>query len=163
MSNTQSLPVHEGFFQKVLDAFVSIFKKAKTIEQKIAEFADKLVNGVKTFQANPTVQFFESGIVKIAESVDPALIPLISGIELALPKILSVIQTGTDEINKPEQEQLNDFVAYLQKIKGINGTVYAGLLATLNAAIQKYITDNNGIIATDAQVITAGQAAHATN
>ncbi|MFI5157690.1 MAG: hypothetical protein ACHQF4_02430 [Sphingobacteriales bacterium] len=152
-----------SFFVKIENEIVSLFHKEETIAQKIATFANNLVNELKGLQANKTVQFLESGIVAVAESVDPALTPLISGIELELPKIVTLVSNGAAILNDTAQGQVNTLAEYLEKLKGINGTVYAGILATLSAAIQAFITNNAGIAATDSQLIVAGQAVHAAS
>lgn len=150
----------KNFFERAFDWIKAEFAAAETIEQKIAAFADAVINKVKTLQASETVQFLENGIVSLAESIDPALTPMISGIELELPKILNVATGITDEISKPVADQVADAVTKLQTIKGINGTAYAGLLGTANAMVQNYVTSNNGIVATAAQLLAAGQAVH---
>src|ERR1700753_2805455 len=147
----------ENFFEKVWDEIENLFKKATTIEQDIATFANNVVNKLVALQGNQTVQFLESDLVTIAESINPALTPMISGIELELPKILTIIKGGVAEASKTDSEQLNDFITYIETLKGITGTVYAGLLGTLNAAVQNYITSNAGIVVAPSKLLATGQ------
>jgi hypothetical protein len=150
----------ESFFQKVWDTVVSIFKHATPIEQSIAKFANAVTNKIKSLQSNETVQFLESGLITIAESIDPALTPMISGLELELPKILNVVTNVTGEISKPVNEQVDDAVTAITNIKGINSTIYAGILGAIAPAITNFVNTNNGIVVDPAQLIIAQQVVH---
>lgn len=135
-----------------------------TIESNIVKFADSAVNWLKS----PNVQFALSTLTSIAESIDPALTPLIAGIENYIPKIISLITGISNEAGKSVEQQIQDGLAELEKVKGIDGTIYAGLLATIQSALSNYVLSNNavatGIVSPPAgQLIAVGQAVHANN
>jgi hypothetical protein len=151
----------ENFFQRAWAWVTGEFTAAEDAAKKIADFANKLVDEIKGLEANPTVQAIGSAAISIAEGIDPALTPLINGLELELPKIFTAIGNVDTEVNKTEDEQLKDFLAYLGTIKGLP-TIYAGQLATLSAAIQAFLANNSGVANTPAQLITASQVVHAS-
>lgn len=151
---------NENWFQKAWNWITGEVKQLVTIEQHIATFVDKTVNFLKT---DPTAVFIENGLVTIAETVNPALTPMIQGLELEIPKILHLVSNGELEAAKPIGQQAEDLLAYLSKLKNGSSSVYAGILATINAAIQYYVTSNNGIVSSPAQLLATGQVNHANN
>lgn len=120
----------EGEAVKIVDALFGskIEGEIVSIESNISKFGNAVVNEFKIIAANPTVDLAAEWFVNIAEGIDPALTPLISGIELEFPKILNFVTGALGEINKPLGQQTSDGLTKLQTLKGINGTIYAGAL-----------------------------------
>ena len=148
-------------------------KALPTIEQSIANFADKVANDIKKFTAPGSVgDYLLTGLTEVAKIIDPALVPLIAGIENYIPKVIALI-TGVGsavgvEAGKTVEQQLEEGIAALENIKGIDGTVYAGLLATIQASLANYVHTNNavaiGSVAPPAsQLLAIGQAVHTLN
>lgn len=160
MSETTS----PSFFEKIFADLLSIFKKGETVivslEHDIARFADTVTNFLKT---NPTAVTTLDSLIAIAEGINPALKPWVDGLELEIPRILNLVSNNAVVLSEPVEKQASDFLTYLENIKGVNGTVYAGIMATLNPAIQKFIIANSNtiVLPPDAQLIAAGQAVHA--
>lgn len=164
---------NENFFQKIEDEAVVIVdalfgKKAEgvivSIEANISKFGNAVVNEFKALEANPTIDLAAEWFVKIAEGIDPGLTPLISGIELEFPKIINFVTGVLGEVAKPVNAQLSDGLNALQTVKAINGTVYAGALGTINAAVQEYVISNNATTvqpATASQLLTSAVIVHA--
>lgn len=161
----------ENFFEKALDSAVAfvekLFKGAKSdvasIEASIAKFGNSVVNEYKTLAANPTIELAAEWFIKIAEAIDPDLVPLISGIELEFPKLVSIATGVLTEIEKPIGEQLADGLAALEKITGLNVILGANAKGGISAAVQNYVLTNNATtltVATPAQLITAAQVVH---
>lgn len=167
---TTNTTAPENFFQKIEDFFINLFKKeVPVIEQSIAKFADAVTNNLKTVVDSDGFNKVLNGLEAAAETVDPALTPMIQGLNLEIPKILNLVTGVTAaidaEVQKPIEEQALDALKKLKIIKADTSTgqaVYAGAQGTISAAVQHYITSNNSILATPAQLITSGQAAHAT-
>lgn len=162
---------NENFFEKAFESaitfvekeFGGVEKKVVSIEGSIAKFGNAVVNEYKVIAANPEVQLLAGWFVKIAESIDPALTPLISGIELQFPKIVTMVTNVTSEVEKPIEQQLGDGLTALEKVKGIDGTVYAGALGTINASVQNYIVTNNATAvaqATPSQLLATAYVVH---
>jgi len=149
-----------SFITQIEQDVVSIFKKADSIEASIAAFATKLINGLKEAQANPTVDFIETTAIQLAETEYPALKPLITGIETYLPKIISLVSQGVVVLDSGAEATVNTLATYLESVKGIDGTIYATILAGLNAGVQKFLNNNANLTATSSQLIVASQAAY---
>jgi hypothetical protein len=163
---------NENFFQKIEDEAVKIvddiFGKAEgaiiPIEQSISKFGNAVVNGYKTLAANPEVATLAGWFVTIAEGIDPALTPIISGIELAFPKIVNIATGVLGEINKPVKEQLSDGLTAIENTKALNTTLGANILGGINAAVQAYVVTNNATSmapVSDSQLIVAAHIVHA--
>lgn len=159
-----------SIFAAIWAFIVGAAKNAPTIETKIVQFADAVTDKLKDIASSDLAKFLGSGIVELAEAIDPALIPLISGIENYLPKLIGLI-TGVrlivdEEGAKTITEQLQDAVTALQNIKTDDEVVYAGNLATINAGISNYVISNNAVelgigVPAPAQLLAAGQVIHA--
>ena len=162
---------NESFFQKIEDEAVKIVNdlfgsggEVATIESSIAKFGNAVVNEYKSLSTDPKVIATADFFVKIAEGIDPALTPLISGIELAFPKIVNVATGVLSEVDKPIPQQLSDGVTALGTIKGLNATLGANTLGGIASAVSAYVFDNNATTltaATPSQIITAQQIVHA--
>lgn len=162
-----------SFFTKALSSAIAWLKKefgtaektVQSIEYSIAKFADAVVNEYKVLAANPEIKLLADWFIKIAEDIDPALTPLISGIELVFPKIVSISTGVVAETQKPIEQQLGDGLTALENLKGIKGTYYANVLGGINTEVQNYVISNNATelpAVTDAQLITTAQAIHAS-
>jgi len=164
MSETTSQP--ENFFQKIEDEAVKIVDgifgengELKTIEQSIGKFSDAVVNEFKSLEGNPEADFF----VKIAEGIDPALTPLISGIELAFPKILNIATNVSAEVDKPVVQQIQDAKTAINSQKAANVTLGSNTLGGIASAVSAFVFDNNATslnAVTPSQLITAQQVIH---
>lgn len=154
--------MNENIFTRLWAWITGEAAQLPTIESNIVKFADSAVNWLK----GPNVQFALSTLTSIAESIDPALTPLISGIENYIPKIISLVTGISNEAGKSIEQQIKDGLAELEKVKGIDGTVYAGILATIQSCISHYVLSNNavetGIVSPGpGTLIAVGQAVHA--
>jgi hypothetical protein len=154
----------ESFFQKALNALLSIFKNApdeiKTIEDAIVAFADKVTNVIKN---NPSAVATLESLAAIAEGIFPALVPLVNGLELEIPNLMKIISNGAIELSEPLAKQEADFLTWLASVKAGNPVIYAGIPTSINAAIQAYITNNSGTILTPTptQLLASSIAVHA--
>lgn len=167
MTTQNTTPVN--FFTRIWDSIVDFFsKELPSIEQSVAKFGNALTNQIKAIENNTDLQAVLTGIATLAEAIDPALVPMVQGLELEVPKILNlvtgVVDTVDAEVLKPLSQQVIDALTKLKIIKASPSTgaaIYAGAVGTISTAIQHYITTNNGILATPSQLITSAQAAHA--
>lgn len=160
----------QNFFEKIEYESVLIVNdifgssgEVATIESSIAKFSDAVVNGFKAISANPTVINTAEFFVTIAESIDPALTPLISGIELAFPKIVNIATGITEEVSKTVPVQLADGLAKISAIKATNSVIGSGVLGNIASAVSAYVFSNNATTlspVTDSQIITAQQVVH---
>lgn len=158
----------ENFFQKIEDWVVNLFKKEiPSIEQKIAQFGNVVTNEIKAIESNADVQKVLNALPALAEAIDPALVPMIQGLELEIPKILNfvtgVITDIDNEIVKPVEQQVVDALTKLKIIKASPSTgeaIYTGAMGTISTAVQHYVTTNNGILATTSQLLISSQGAH---
>jgi hypothetical protein len=161
---------NENFFQKIEDDAVKIVHdlfgsggEVATIESSIAKFGNAVVNEYKKLSSDPKVIATADFFVGIAESIDPGLTKLISGIELAFPKIVNVATGVLGEVNKPVPEQLTDGVAAIANIKAANSTIGSNVLGGIASAVSAFVFSNNATElnpATDSQIITAQQVVH---
>jgi hypothetical protein len=168
MSETTSQP--ENFFQKIEDEAVKIVDgifgengELKTIEQSIGKFSDAVVNEFKSLEGNPEVVSTADFFVKIAEGIDPALTPLISGIELAFPKILNIATNVSAEVDKPVVQQIQDAKTAINSQKAANVTLGSNTLGGIASAVSAFVFDNNATslnAVTPSQLITAQQVIH---
>lgn len=168
MTNSITPNFFENAFEAAKTFVEKLFGEAEKeiipIEQSIAKFGNAVINEYKSLAANPEVQLLAGWFVKIAEGIDPALTPIISGIELEFPKIVSVATGVIDETGKPVEQQLGDGLTALGKIKALNTTLGANVLGGINAAVQAYVINNNATDvapATDSQLIVAAHIVHA--
>lgn len=161
----------KSFFLVALASAVSfvenLFKEngaVSNVEHSIAKFGDAVVNEYKVLAGNPTIVLAADWFVKIAEGIDPALTPLISGIELEFPKIVSIATGVVAEVSKPESQQLVDGLSAIAKTKAANSVLGSNILGGIAAAVNAYVVSNNATElppVTDAQLITAAQLVHA--
>lgn len=124
-------------------------KEIPTVEQKILTVADKITNALKTLQSSELANFVETTVFTIIKSVDPALIPFFNGIELYLPKIIALTANASTiisgEILKTVDQQAQDGLQAIQNLKGVEGSVFAGNLATIQAGISDFGLSNNAV------------------
>lgn len=162
----------ENFFENLFEGAITDVKKllgegeteVLTIEHKISIFGNSVVNEYRKIAANPEVATLADWFVKIAEGIDPALTPLISGIELQFPKIVNIATGVLGEIDKPIGEQLGDGLAKIESTKVASEVLGSNVLGGINAAVQDFVISNNATSvqpATPAQLITASQVVHA--
>lgn len=111
-------------------------KQLPTIENKILDFADTVTNDIKVISESDLPKYLE-GLATVAEAVDPALTPLISGLELYIPKAVGLITGVLGDISAA--------IKALQAVKPVDSVVYAGNLGTLKAAISNYVLSNNAV------------------
>jgi len=137
--------------------------KIVPIEQSIAKYGNAVVNEFKILEANPKIQLLADWFVKIAEAIDPGLTPLIQGIELEFPKIVSIATGVVGEVSKPIEEQLGDGLTALTNITAANSTIGSSIKGGISAAIQAFAINNNPETvapATDSQLIVAAHLVH---
>lgn len=175
MSETTSTNFFQRAIQAIKDFFSGAETEAKTIEEHIANFSDEVANEIKklTPTAEAIASFAEKDLLPIAESVAPGILkPLIAGLELELPKIITaVVNTGniagevSAEASKPIEQQAADALSALQKSKPATDDItakvaYAGAVNTIAAAVSGFVTANNGIAATEAELLSTQSAVH---
>lgn len=141
----------------VIAAIVSIFHKAENIADEILKQADKFVNAIKALEESQVGQFIETTL----ESLFPASSGLVSAGQLWLAKISTLITNTESELAKSDEDKIKDLVNYLSKLKGADPVLYAGLLNTLSAAYQQFLSSNTGVTAlTIPMSLAAAQPAH---
>ena len=134
----------------------SFFANASTEVHVIVTVADNIVNVFKNLEASATGQFLETTL----ETLIPSTIPLVNAIKLWLPKVFTDLNWAVAEDGKKPEEVLQDALNYLQKVKSLNIDAYAASLNTLNALIQKFISDNQESGLTIQQALAVGQVVH---
>jgi hypothetical protein len=142
---------------RIIEAVLSIFHKAETVVDDIFKVADKVVNEIKVLEPSAAVQWLESGI----ETLFPASIPFIDGIRLFIPKAAGLI-ANVDSTVTTDEAKIEAFLKHLEDLEAAGElTLKAGALNTLNAAIQQFISTNQGITTLTPQMSLAGaQVAH---
>jgi hypothetical protein len=171
---TQTTNTPENFFEKIFEGAVSDVEKLFgsseagtaiiTIEHKISLFGNDAVNEYLKLSGNPEIKLAAQWFINIAEGIDPALVPFISGIELEFPKIVNTATGVLGEINKPESQQLADGLTAITNIHAVSSVLGSNVKGGINAAIQKFVVSNNATKvqpATDAQLIVSSQIVHA--
>lgn len=143
-----------NFLGNLWDKVKSLFHTASSKVHDIVTIADNVANAVKTLEASTVGQFIESGI----EALIPASTGLVNAFKLWLPVIVTDLNWAVKEEGKTDAEKVADAVAYLESIKGTD--VYASQLNTLNALIQKWLSDNHGAGLSIQQALTISQVNH---
>lgn len=146
-------------------------KNVPTIEHSIVTFADTVTNDLKTMESSKVAQYIETGLVAVAQAIDPALVPLIQGIENYIPKLIALVADADSvidaEASKTLNQQATDGLAAIQGLKETDAAVYAGNLATVQLGISNYVTSNNidtlGEAPALSSLISVGQAIHANS
>jgi len=143
-----------GFLAKLWDKVKSLFHSASGAVHTIVTVADNIANEIKTLEASQIGQFLETTV----ETLIPASTGLVNAFRLWLPKIVTDLNWAVKEEGKTDAEKIADAVAYLESIKGTDA--YAAQLNTLNALIQKWLSDNQGAGMTIQQALTISQVNH---
>jgi len=145
-----------SFVGKLIAAVVNIFHKAEPIVDQLVTWADDLVNIIKKAEASEAGQLLESGI----EAAFPESLPLINAFKLWLPRIGSLLAGTSAELEKTDEQKLEDLLKYLNSLKASDAVLYAGILNTLNAAIQQFFSSNQGVNLPVAQSLSIAQVVH---
>lgn len=146
----------ESFLGKLWHSVKTFFTGASSVVHTIITVADKIVNEFKTVEESTVGQFLETTL----ETLIPQTIPLVNALKLWLPKIVTDLNWAVAEDGKKGEEVLADALKYLNTLKGVNIDAYAAQLNTLNALIQKFMSDNQQGGLTIQQAITVGQVIH---
>lgn len=131
----------------LVTAFHSVINWITNAEKKLSpalSIAENLVNRFKAFEASTAGQSLEA----LIESVVPASTGLIDAIKLQFPKWFTAMRLIDGEITKPLDEQGQDAINALQKVKALDIDTYAGDLNTLKALITKFVATNSGDMGT---------------
>lgn len=139
-----------GLWEKVK----TFFHSASTEVHSIISIADNIVNAIKSVEQSQVGQLIETGL----EAFIPASTGLINAFKLWLPKIVIDLNWAVAEEGKTDTQKVADAVAYLASIKGTDA--YAAQLNTINALIQKWLSDNQGVGMTIQQALTVSQVNH---
>jgi len=159
------------FFASIIKFLTGEVEKIPTIEKKIVTFADKVTNDLKKIEGSDLFKYLEVGILEAAKIIDPALVPLIAGIENYIPKVIALISGVDDaidaEASKTIEQQAADGLKKIQSLTGIDAVVYAGKIGTLATCISNYVLTNNavetGVIAPSAgTLLSVQQVVHAS-
>ena len=142
------------FLKDLWDKVKSLFHSASPLVHTIVTIADNAVNAIKTAEASQAGQLLESGL----EAIIPASTGLINAFKLWLPVIVTNLNWAVKEDGKTDAEKIADALAYLESIKGTDA--YAAQLNTLNALIQKWLSDNQQAGLTIQQALTVSQVNH---
>jgi hypothetical protein len=143
-----------NFLADLWEKVKSLFHTATSEVHNIVTIADNIANQIKTLEASAVGQFLEATI----ETLIPASTGLVNAFRLWLPKIVTDLNWAVKEAGKTDAEKIADAVAYLESIKGTDA--YAAQLNTLNALIQKWLSDNQGAGLTIQQALTISQVNH---
>lgn len=143
-----------SFLASLWEKVKTFFHGASIAVHSIVDIADKIANAIKTVEASQVGQLLETGL----EAFIPASTGLINAFKLWLPKIVTDLNWAVAEEDKTDTQKVADAVAYLASIKGTD--VYAAQLNTLNALIQKWLSDNQGAGITIQQALTVSQIIH---
>jgi hypothetical protein len=143
-----------NFLSSLWEKVKTFFHGASTEVHSIVDIADKIVNAIKSVEQSQVGQLIESGL----EAFIPASTGLINGFKLWLPKIVTDLNWAVNEEGKTDTQKVADAVAYLASIKGTDA--YAAQLNTINALIQKWLSDNQGSGMTIQQALTVSQVNH---
>lgn len=145
-----------NFLENLWDKVKSLFSKADTLVHTIVTLADELVNKLKDLEESEAGQFLETAI----ETLIPASTGLINAFRLWLPIVVTDLNWAVQEEGKTSEEKIADAIAYLTKLKVINPDAYAAQLNTINALIQKWLSDNQGAGLNMPQALTITQVNH---
>jgi hypothetical protein len=143
-----------NFLETLWNKVKSLFSGADTLVHTIVTTADNLANAIKNLEASQVGQFLEVGL----EALIPASTGLINAFKLWLPVVVIDLNWAVKEDGKTDAEKVADAVAYLESIKGTDA--YAAQLNTLNALIQKWLSDNQQGGLTIQQALTISQVNH---
>lgn len=144
----------ETTLAKLWDKVKSLFSSASSEVHTIVSIADKIANEIKTLEASQVGQFLEVTL----EALIPASTGLVNAFKLWLPVIVTDLNWAVAEEGKTNTQKISDALTYLASIKGTD--VYASQLNTLNALIQKWMSDNQGAGVTIQQALTMAQVVH---
>lgn len=143
----------------IFSRFWDWIKSLSPAGQAIISTADKLVNELKVLEASDAGQFLEGTI----EAVVPASTGLVNAFKLWLPVVVTDLNWVVVEEGKTDAQKIADAVAYLKQLKISNPDAYAGQLNTLNALIQKWMSDNQGEGITMPQALAISQINHSSD
>jgi hypothetical protein len=143
-----------NFLSNLWEKVKTFFHGASTQVHSIVDIADKIANAIKLAEASQVGQLLETGL----EAFIPASTGLVNAFKLWLPKIVTDLNWAVAENGKTDAQKVQDAVAYLASIKGTDA--YAAQLNTLNALIQKWLSDNQGAGMTIQQALTVSQVNH---
>ena len=138
------------------DKVKSFFSGASNQVHDIVTIADKIANEIKTLDESTVGQFLTSTIVTII----PAASGLVNAFQLWLPKIVTDLNWAVKEEGKTDAEKVTDAVNYLTSLKASNPDAYASQLNSINALIQKWLSDNQGAGLNIQQALTISQVNH---
>lgn len=142
------------FLATLWDKVKTFFHSASDVVHDVVIMADEAVNKIKELEQSQVGQFLEMGI----ETIIPASTGLINAFKLWLPVVVTDLNWAVKEEGKTDAEKVQDALAYLASIKGTD--IYATQLNSLNALIQKFLSDNQGAGMTIQQALTASQVVH---
>lgn len=145
-----------SFLSNMWDHVKSLFHNASGAVHEIITVADKVANTLKNLEASQAGQFLETTL----ETLVPPSAVIINGIKLWLPKVVTDLNWAVQEDGKTDEQKIADAVAYLAKLKGVNPDAYASQLNTLNALIQKWMSDQQGAGLNIQQALTISQVNH---
>lgn len=163
---TAANPHEGGFFKKAWDwikkEFGFVEDEAGKLSKDIALLGNEIANELKN---GNLVKVIEGALPAIAGAINPALVPLVSGLELQLPKLIDkitgVAQAVGTEITRTPAQQADDLAKYLEGLKGVSNTGFANAVGGINAIVQEYATENTGtIVAEPAHLIASAQVIH---
>ena len=141
------------------DKVKSFFSGASGTVHEIVTIADKIANEIKVLDESQVGQFLTVTI----ETIIPSTTGLINAFQLWLPKIVTDLNWAVQEDGKTDAQKVTDAVNYLSKLKASNPDAYASQLNSINALIQKWLSDNQGAGLNIQQALTISQVNHNPN
>lgn len=119
--------------------------------EKALHVANEIVNAILAFEKTPVGQEIE----QIIEGIIPQ--DLKAAFTLWLPQFLKVLKWASDELDKSDDQIVQDGLSYF---KSLTGDVKALQANTLASGISKFVSDNTQGGLTIQQAIVAAQPVH---
>ncbi|MGZ3750787.1 MAG: hypothetical protein ACXVB0_14690 [Mucilaginibacter sp.] len=148
-----------NFLADLWNKVKTFFSGASSEVHTIITIADNVANEIKKLEATDVGQFLEVTI----ETIIPSSTGLVNAFKLWLPKIVTDLNWAVQEEGKTDAQKISDAVTYLTNLKASNPDAYASQLNSINALIQKWLSDNQGAGLNIQQALTISQVNHNPN
>lgn len=118
--------------------------------------ANNVGNAIVKAINSPEGQLLTLGL----EMAVPAATGLMDGIKLALPVIITKVNSAATETSKTGEQQLLDGLHYLAIIRENDPDLFAAKMNSIVALVAKFFSDNQGLGASIQQILTTTQIVH---
>lgn len=143
-----------SIFNKLWD-FLRSLTSSPTVHMVLVT-ADSLTNELKDLEQSDIGQFLENTV----KTIIPGSTGLIYAFDSWLAKTVTVLNWAVEEEGKTDKQKVADAVTYLKQLKIVDIDAYSAQLNSLNALIQKWMSDNQGAGLTMPQALVAAQVIH---